>query len=146
MKKQITIAVFMVGSMYAINYRGRVMNIQTKKAYHANIVDLTLKNDFFRKELITGTHSQVVLMSIPVGEDIGEEVHTVDQTLVFVQGKGELISNGQHTSLDEGSLLFVPAGTKHNVKNSGSQPLKLYTLYAPAQHKPGTVEKVKTEY
>ena len=117
-----------------------------KAGMNENIFELTLKNDFFRKVIATGPHSQIVLMSIPVGAEIGEEVHKVDQTLIFVQGDGQAIINNNTSDVHAQSLVFVPAGTKHNFKNIGSQDLKLFTLYAPAQHPAGTVEKTKTKY
>ena len=114
------------------------------KAFNQDIVKLCKKNDNFRKEVVTGKHSQVVLMSIPVGQDIGEETHAdVDQTLIFVDGKGQAIIEGVACEVEEDRLVFVPAGTKHNFKNTGSKPLKLYTIYAPIEHKPGTIEKNK---
>jgi mannose-6-phosphate isomerase-like protein (cupin superfamily) len=116
------------------------------KSFSGDIFDLTLQNDFFRKEIVTGSHSQVVIMSIPVGGEIGEEIHKVDQTLVFVQGHGQSIINGVVSDVFPYHLVFVPAGTKHNFKNIGKEALKLFTIYAPAQHKPGTLEKTKTEY
>lgn len=118
----------------------------TKKIFNENIYELALKNDNFRKEVVTGSHSQVVLMSVPVGGDIGQEVHKVDQTLIFVQGKGQAIINSSTSDIFPNHLLFVPAGTQHNVKNVGKEPLKLFTIYAPPQHKPGTLEKDKTAY
>jgi mannose-6-phosphate isomerase-like protein (cupin superfamily) len=117
-----------------------------KKTFNQNIFDLALKNNFFRKEVVTGQHSQVVLMSIPVGDDIGEEVHKVDQTLIFVQGHGQAIVNGAISDVRAHDLVFVPAGAKHNFKNIGAEALKLFTIYAPAQHKPGALEKTKKEY
>jgi len=128
--------------MRKFNYTKEAMT----KPFNGNIIELAKQNNFFRKEIVTGAHSQVVLMSVAVGDDIGEEVHKVDQTLIFVEGRGETILNGQTAPIGEGSLVFVPAGTKHNFKNTGNQPLKLFTIYAPAQHKPGTQEKEKTEY
>lgn len=126
------------------------INLKTKKESKmsnvVNIIELTQQNDFFRKELITGKHSQVVLMSIPVGSEIGQEVHSVDQTLIIVSGKGQAILNGIVSEIEQNSLIFVIAGTQHNIKNTGNQPLKLYTVYAPAQHKPGTLEKTKKAY
>lgn len=122
------------------------MNKETKKTFNENIIEMAKKNTFYRKEVVTGPHSQVVLMSIPLGEEIGEEVHKVDQTLIFVQGHGQAIVNGVVSDVLANHLVFVPAGSKHNFKNIGSQELKLFTIYAPAQHKPGTVEKTKSEY
>ena len=114
--------------------------------FNKNIVEAAKRNSFFRQEMTTGVNSQVVVMSIPPGGEIGEEVHDgVDQTLVFVQGKGEAILNGEKNEVGEGSLVFVPAGTTHNFVNTGAADLKLYTLYAPPEHKPGTVHKTKAE-
>lgn len=146
MKNIIMVVLVIIASLFLL-----IRNVQYTKEtminpFNGNIVELAKQNDFFRKELATGSHSQVVLMSVNVGEDIGEEIHKVNQTLIFVQGKGETILNGQVAAIGEGSLVFVPAGVKHNFKNTGDQPLKLFTIYAPAQLKPGTVEKEKTEY
>jgi mannose-6-phosphate isomerase-like protein (cupin superfamily) len=113
--------------------------------FNKNIEDLVKQNNFFRQEVITGSHSQIVLMDVKPGEDIGEEVHTVDQTLVFVSGSGEAILNDVTENVQKGSLVFVPAGTKHNFKNTGTDSLKLYTVYAPSEHAPGTVHKTKAE-
>lgn len=115
----------------------------TVMTFNENIIDLTLQNDFFRKELITGKHSQVVIMSIPVGGDIGTERHTVDQTLIFVQGHGQAIINGVTSEVAPNTLVFVSAGAEHNFKNTGTEPLKLFTIYAPPQHKPGTIHTTK---
>lgn len=114
--------------------------------YVMDIVTLTQKNEYFRQEVITGTHSQVVLMSIPVGGEIGEEVHhDVDQVLIFVSGQGEAVLNGNRQPITANTLCFVPAGTMHNFINTGSSELKLYTVYAPPEHAPGTVHKTKAE-
>ncbi len=118
-----------------------------RKVLHLNILDAVKKNDNFRKEIITGKNSQVVLMSVPVGGEIGEEIHKVDQILIFLEGSGLAIIEGKSSQVLANHLVFVPAGTKHNFKNTGAEPLKLYTVYAPPQHKPGTVQKTKpTEY
>jgi mannose-6-phosphate isomerase-like protein (cupin superfamily) len=85
-------------------------------------------------------------MSIPPGGEIGEETHDhVDQVLVFVAGDGEAILEGRRSPTGPGRLVFVPAGTKHNFVNSGNGDLKLYTVYAPPQHAPGTVHETKAE-
>lgn len=115
------------------------------KLFNENIFEAAKSNDNFRKELITGKHSQVVLMSIPVDGEIGQEVHKVDQTLVFVEGKGQAIINGHTSDVAPYTLVFVPAGAQHNFINTGDQPLKLFTIYAPPQHAPGTIEKDKPE-
>jgi mannose-6-phosphate isomerase-like protein (cupin superfamily) len=115
-------------------------------SFNNDIVTLAQKNEYFRQVVVTGTYSQVVLMSIPPGGEIGEETHhDVDQVLIFVAGKGEAILNGEHHPVATNSLCFVPAETKHNFINTGTSDLKLYTVYAPPEHKPGTVHKTKAE-
>lgn len=109
--------------------------------FNLNIIELAKKNNFFRKEIVTGQYSQVVLMSVPVGKDIGQEVHEVDQVLVFVQGQGQAIVNDDVFDVSENDLVFVPAGSSHNFKNIGSRDLKLFTIYSPPEHSPGAIEK-----
>ena len=100
----------------------------------------------FPEVLATGPHSQVVVMSIPPGEDIGAEVHeTVDQGLVVVAGEGAAILNGERTPIGPGWLVQVPAGTHHYLVNTGATDLRLYTVYAPPQHAPGTVHATKAD-
>ena len=111
-----------------------------------DVAGLAKENSFFRRVVLTGDHCQVVLMSIPPGGEIGEEIHRgVDQVLVFVAGVGEAILEGERSPIEPGRLAFVPAGTKHNFVNSGDEDLKLYTVYAPPEHAPGTVHKTKAE-
>ncbi|MFH1192998.1 MAG: cupin domain-containing protein [Candidatus Jorgensenbacteria bacterium] len=113
--------------------------------FHDDIIRLAKENSYFRQVLATGAHSQVVVMSIPPGGDIGEEVHDVDQILVFVAGRGEAVLNGERKPVVENNLVFVPAGTTHNFVNTGSADWKLFTVYAPPEHAPGTVHKTKAE-
>ena len=114
--------------------------------FNKDIVALAQENKYFRQEVVTGTQSQVVLMSLPPGGEIGEEVHPdVDQVLVFVSGEGRAIMNGEQSAVVAQSLCFVPAGTTHNFINTGTSPLKLYTVYAPPEHAPGTVHQTKAE-
>jgi mannose-6-phosphate isomerase-like protein (cupin superfamily) len=113
--------------------------------FNKNIIQLAADNGSFRKETVTGGHSQVVLMSIPPGGEIGEEVHEVDQILVFVSGEGDAVLNGETEPVEAGNLVFVPAGTTHNFINIGSEDLKLYTVYAPPEHAPGTEHATKAE-
>lgn len=104
------------------------------------------ENTNFRKVLHTGTHCQIVAMSIPVNKDIGEEVHnSVDQILVFVDGEGEAIINGEVRKVEEHDVVFVPAGTRHNFRNISDEDLKLFTIYAPPEHPDGTVHKTKED-
>jgi len=114
--------------------------------FNEDIVKRAKTNAYFREVLTTGPHSQVVVMSIPPGRDIGEEVHDdVDQTLVFVQGRGKAILNGQESAVSPDRLVHVPAGTRHNFVNTGAVDLRLYTIYAPPEHEPGTIHKTKAE-
>jgi len=121
------------------------MYINPKEFFNKNIIDITIENAFFRKEIITGPHSQVVIMCIPQGQEIGSEAHTVDQILFFVQGRGQAIINDIVSEVKENHLVFVPAGTKHNFRNTGSDYLKLFTIYAPAEEAVGTLEEKKGE-
>jgi len=112
----------------------------------ADIKKIAKKNEFFRQVIYTGPHCQLVVMSIPAGEDIGEEIHAnTDQILVIVNGKGQAILNGQLQPAAEHDVIFVSAGTRHNVKNIGHKALKLFTIYAPPEHPDGTVHKTKDE-
>jgi mannose-6-phosphate isomerase-like protein (cupin superfamily) len=113
--------------------------------YVDNIERLTQENEAFRQILYTAVHSQLVLMSLAPGEDIGEEVHDdVDQFLRIEQGTGEVVLNGERSPLADGSAVVVPAGVTHNIINtSDSEPLKLYTLYSPAHHRDGVVHATK---
>lgn len=102
-------------------------------------------NTDFRRVLFTNKHSQVVLMSVEPGDDIGEETHEVDQILYFVDGEGEAKLGSKTSKIHPGSLASVPAGTLHNFTNTGDTPLKLYTIYAPPEEEPNTVHKTKAE-
>jgi mannose-6-phosphate isomerase-like protein (cupin superfamily) len=111
-----------------------------------DIVSLARGNDAFRREIATGEHSQVVAMTIPSGEEIGEEVHEEnDQLLVFVDGEGEAVLDGKSSPVGPNDLVLVPAGTRHNFINTGGGPLRLVTVYAPPEHAPGTVHQTKAE-
>jgi mannose-6-phosphate isomerase-like protein (cupin superfamily) len=113
--------------------------------FHADIEKLARQNADFRHVLFTGAHTQVVAMSVLPGQDIGAEVHAVDQCFFFVDGEGERIVAGKIGALKADDVLCVPAGTRHNVRNTGRKALKLYTLYSPPQHPPGTVHHTKAE-
>ncbi len=114
-------------------------------SFNEDIFRLTRENAFFRKELTTNAHSQLVLMSVEPGDDIGLETHDLDQVLVFLEGEGEALLDGAKSTVGPGSLVVVPAGTEHNFTNTGSVPLKLFTIYAPAEHPAGTIHKDKAE-
>ncbi|MCL5428174.1 MAG: cupin domain-containing protein [Chloroflexi bacterium] len=115
--------------------------------YHVDLEKKTEKNEYFREVLFTGPHSQLVVMSLKVGEDIGLETHPeTDQFIRIEEGKGKAILNEEEFELEDGSAIVIPAGTKHNVINTSSKkPLKLYTLYSPPEHPDGTVHKKKAE-
>ncbi|KAH9944723.1 RmlC-like cupin [Amylocystis lapponica] len=97
------------------------------------------ESDKFRKVLWTGRHSQLVLMTVPVGGEIGEETHSVDQHLYFVSGTAQAITDGKHDDVRPGDMVIIPAGTLHNFVNTGSTPLVVSTVYAPAEHRADTV-------
>jgi len=114
--------------------------------YNHDIVARARDNTYFREVIATGPHAQVVVMSIPPGGEIGSEVHrVVDQVLVFVEGEGQAVLDGVSTPVGPGRLVLVPAGTRHNFVNHGPGDLKLYTIYAPPEHAPGTVHRTKAE-
>ena len=114
--------------------------------FSQNIVERAKRNTYFREVLSTGPHSQVVVMSIPPGGEIGDEVHAdVDQVLVFVEGEGVAIVDGERSGVGPDRLVQVPAGTRHNVLNTGVTALRLYTVYAPPEHAPGTIHRTKAD-
>ena len=117
-----------------------------KGFFDENIVKEALKNNYFRKVVYTGKNSQVVLMSLNPGENIGMEVHRkYDQVLVNVSGNGICILNGKKGRFDKDSLVYVPKGTWHDFINKGKKRLKLFTMYSPVNHKPGTIHKTKKD-
>lgn len=112
--------------------------------FSADIKELAKENTNFRKVIYTGPKSQLVLMSIPPGGDIGLETHPdTDQILFFVEGKGEALLNGETQPVEKHSVVFVSAGAEHNFTNTGEEDLKLYTVYAPPQHPDGTIQATK---
>lgn len=118
----------------------------TMTGFVTNIERDTLKNRNFRKVLFTADHLQLVVMSLKPGEDIGEEVHDVDQFIRVEQGHGFVEMDGQKSRIQAESAFVIPAGTKHNVKNaSEDEELKLYTLYSSPQHADDAVHKTKEE-
>lgn len=111
-----------------------------------NIEEAAESNDYFRKVLFTAEHSQLVVMSLKPGEDIGMEVHnSVDQFIRIEKGDGKAIMNGEESSIHEGSAIVIPAGTKHDIVNTGDSAMKLYTVYAPPNHRDGTVHYTKED-
>ncbi len=117
------------------------------KGFVTNIEQEALENEDFRRVLYTAKHSQLVLMSIPAGTDIGEETHEdVDQFIRVEEGEGKSVLDGVERDLTDGSAVVVPAGVRHNIINtSGDEALKLYTIYAPPHHEDATVHTTKAE-
>ena len=117
-----------------------------KKGFIANIEALTEENTDFRRVLYTGKRMQLVRMAIRPDEDIGEEVYQdVDQFFRVEKGEGEFRINGVATRVKSDDAFIVPAGASHNVINTGKEPLKLYTIYAPPEHRDGVVRATKAE-
>src|SRR3989344_4411588 len=114
--------------------------------YKDNIEKLTLENTAFRRVLFTAACSPLVLMSLRPGEEIGLEVHTVDQFFRFESGQGKAILDKQEFLVSDGDAVIVPAGVHHNISNiSQTDDLKLYTIYSPPQHQDGTIHLTKAE-
>ena len=114
------------------------------KGYITNIEKETRQNTDFRRVLYTGKHSQLVLMNLRPKEDIGEEIHTLDQFIRVEAGHGHAILDGVKHELFDGAAVVIPAGTKHNVVNdSDDKELKLYTLYSPPEHRDKTIHPTK---
>jgi len=115
------------------------------KGFVTNIEEDTTKNTNFRKVLYTGKNSQLVLMSLKPKEDIGDEIHDVDQFFRIDSGSGKVIINGKEHKVSDGFAFVIPAGAKHNVINDGTENLKLYSIYSPPHHVDGIVHKTKAE-
>lgn len=114
--------------------------------YIDDIEARTEENEDFRRVLYTGKHMQLVLMSLRPGEDIGTETHEdVDQFFRAEDGTGEVIIDGRTTKIEADTAIIVPAGARHNIRNTGKKPLKLYTLYGPPNHADGVVFATKAE-
>ena len=114
--------------------------------YQINIVRETESNTNFRKVLFTGPKSQLVVMEIPAGGEIGEEIHKyVEQTLFFLSGAGGAVINGEEKPIGPGDVVVVTPGTRHNFINTGKEPWKIYTVYAPPNHIDGRVHKTKVD-
>jgi mannose-6-phosphate isomerase-like protein (cupin superfamily) len=116
------------------------------KGYHDDIERLTTDNSDFRRVLYTGHHLQLVLMTLQPGEEIGAEVHEDrDQFFRFEVGSGQVDIDNNIYDVEDGSGVIVPAGARHNVRNTGDAPLKLYTLYGPPEHVDGLVETTRAD-
>lgn len=121
-------------------------NSQPKKTYLTNVVRAAMDNENFRKVLFTGAKSQLVVMNLKPGEDIGEETHKkVEQTIYLYSGNGKVIVNGVEKPFKAGDVVIIAAGTKHNIINTGKTPLKIFTVYVPPNHIDGTIHKTKKD-
>lgn len=115
------------------------------KGFVQNIEDIASKNEDFRQVLYTAKNCQLVVMSLKPGEEIGMEVHKLDQFFRVEEGTGEAILDGVHTSISAGFSVLVPAGTNHNIINTATASLKLYTLYSPPNHRDGVIHHTRAE-
>lgn len=113
--------------------------------FNKDIIDLASKNALWQKEVYRDAKVQIVLMSIPAGEDIGMETHPADQTTFFVSGEGQAVIDGHTTKVGPNHLLVIPKGAEHNILNKGSGALKLYSIYAPPAEPEGAAFKTKAE-
>jgi len=115
------------------------------KGYVKNIEEIAVKNEDFRQVLYTAKNCQLVIMALKPMEEIGMELHQLDQFFRVEEGTGEAILDGVHTKISAGFAVLVPAGTNHNIINTGSTAMKLYTLYAPPNHRDGVVHHTRVE-
>ena len=122
------------------------MSPDDRTTHDADIIAMARASDDFRRVVMTGPLMQIVLMTIPPGEEIGEETHPdVDQMLFFVEGQGEAVLDDERFEVGPDRLVLVRSGVRHNFVNTGAQPLRLVTAYAPPEHPPGTVHDTKAE-
>jgi mannose-6-phosphate isomerase-like protein (cupin superfamily) len=115
------------------------------KGYVQDIENMAVRNNKFRQVLYTTKNCQLVIMSLRPQEDIGAEIHKVDQFFRVEEGSGEAVLNGVRTAIQAGFAIIVPAGTNHNIINTGSELLKLYTIYAPPNHRDGVVHETRAD-
>jgi mannose-6-phosphate isomerase-like protein (cupin superfamily) len=115
------------------------------KGFVQDIDSLAVRNDEFRRVLYTARHCQLVVMSLKPGEEIGSEVHQLDQFFRVEEGSGEAVLDGVRTAIRAGFAIVVPEGATHNIINTGKTPLKLYTVYAPPNHRDGVVHHTRAQ-
>lgn len=131
---------FLIESSHIINY-----NKKNMKGYIGDIEKETKDNNNFRKVLYTSKNSQLVVMCIQPGDEIGEEVHDLDQFIRIEDGKAKAILNDVEYEIEDDYAVVIPAGVKHNVVNTGDEPLKLYTVYSPPEHRDGVVHVTREQ-
>lgn len=115
------------------------------KGYVQNIESISVKNENFRQVLYTAKNCQLVVMALNPKEEIGMEVHELDQFFRVEEGVGEAVLDGIHKMISAGFAVLVPAGTNHNIINTGTTPMKLYTLYSPPNHRDGVIHRTRAE-
>ena len=115
------------------------------KGYVQNIESISVKNENFRQVLYTAKNCQLVIMALNPKEEIGMEVHELDQFFRVEEGIGEAVLDGIHKMISAGFAVLVPAGTNHNIVNTGTVPMKLYTLYSPPNHRDGVIHRTRAE-
>jgi len=115
------------------------------KGYVQDIEAIAIANEDFRQVLYTAKNCQLVVMALKPAEDIGAEVHKLDQFFRVEQGHGEAVLDGVQTPIQAGFAMVVPAGARHNIINTGTSPLKLYTIYSPPNHRDGVVHHTKAD-
>jgi mannose-6-phosphate isomerase-like protein (cupin superfamily) len=150
MKKKLTnvlkVGGLFLASVFVIGCSQNENNSQGKESYITNVVKETTDNNNFRKVLFTGYKSQLVVMDIKPGEDIGEETHkSVEQVIYLYSGTGKIILNGVEKTFKDGDIAIIMPGTKHNIINTGKTSLKLFTVYVPPNHVDGTIHKTKQD-
>lgn len=111
--------------------------------YVADIKKAAKDNDYFRNVIFTGAKSQLVLMALRPGQEIGTEVHDGDQVIYLIEGDGFAVLDDARKKIEKGSIVFIPAGVRHNIVNTDGEAMKLFTIYAPPQHAAGTVQPKK---
>ena len=135
-----------VGVALSQNHAFNLIESQAGMSFQTNIIAETEQNTNYRKVLFTGTRSQLVVMDIPPGGEVGEETHKyTEQTLFFLSGTGKAILDGKETPVNAGDVVVVTPGTKHNFVNTGTTSLKIYTVYAPPNHLDGLIEATKAD-
>jgi mannose-6-phosphate isomerase-like protein (cupin superfamily) len=115
------------------------------KGFVQDIEGITIRNEAFRRVLYTARHCQLVVMSLKPNEEIGAEVHDLDQFFRVEEGSGEAVLDGVRTAIQPGFALVVPAGTNHNIINTGTTSLRLYTVYSPPNHRDGVVHRTRAD-
>jgi mannose-6-phosphate isomerase-like protein (cupin superfamily) len=135
----------MVAIELTVGATNRINTGVAMKGFIQDIEGLATANDEFRQVLYTARNCQLVLMALKPGEEIGAEVHRLDQFFRVEAGSGEAVLDGVRTPIRAGFAVLVPAGTKHNIVNTGSQAMKLYTLYAPPNHRDGVVHHTRAD-